>query len=309
MEMRGRLFAVTIGLLAAGAASAQDAWDLSPSLEFGARWWVNTGSTSRSHDASAVDPTVGNPTSTLAYTNLDANAGELFARKRIGERWFVKGNVGLGQVNTGKLTDQDFFFSPTGVPLMTQTTTATDGKLNYASIDLGREMWKHGIATFSLFAGYQYWNERIDGHGFSDSFGPVGLPPSVLVISNNLTWQSLRLGGDMRLVRGRQRVVVDVALVPYAKYRNEDSHFLRQDADDLGPVPNVIANGHGWGVQAEAEWRIAVPQMNGVEFGVGYRYWRLESTSGNQSQAGFTFPITELWSERHGFTLSLNKTW
>jgi hypothetical protein len=308
--MRGRLVLVTVGLwLAAGAAGAQNAQEPSPSLEFGLRWWVNTGSTSRSHDASGVDPTVGNPTSTLAYTNLDANAGELFARKRIGERWFVKGNVGLGQINTGTLTDQDFFFSRTGVPLMTQTVTATDGKLNYASIDLGREMWKAGLATFSLFAGYQYWNEKIDGHGFSDSFGPLGVPPSVLVISNNLTWQSLRLGGDMRFVRGHQRIVVDVALVPYAKYRNEDSHYLRQDPSDLGPVPNVIANGHGWGAQAEAEWRIAVPQLNGLELGVGYRYWRLESQKGDQSQAGFTFPITELWSERHGLTLSLNKSW
>src|SRR5262245_2837548 len=232
--MRGRLFAVTVGLcLAAGSAAAQTDWELSPSFELGARWWVNTGSTSRSHDASALDPTLGNPTSTLAYTNLDANVGELFARKRLGERWFMKGNLGLGKVNTGTLTDQDFFFVG-GTPFMTQTVTATDGKLNYASIDLGREMWKAGIAKFSLFAGYQYWNEKIDGHGFSDSFGPAGVPPSVMVISNNLTWQSLRLGGDMRLVRGRQRVVVDVALVPYAKYRNEDSHFLRQDPSDLG---------------------------------------------------------------------------
>jgi hypothetical protein len=295
--------------LAAGAAAAQDPQAPTRDFELGLRWWANTGTTQRSHDASGIDPTVGNPTSTLAYTNLDANAGELFARKKLGERWFVKGNVGLGRVNTGTFTDQDFFFSPTGVPLMTQTVSSVDGKLSYATIDFGRDLWKAGAATFALFAGFQHWNERLDAHGFSDSFGPSALPPSVPVIRNDLTWQSLRFGGEARIERGRQRFVVEVAAVPYAKYRNEDSHYLRQDPSDLGPAPNVIADGHGWGVQAEAEWRVEVPKVKGLEFGLGYRYWRLESQSGNQSQAGFTFPITELWSERHGFTLSLNKSW
>jgi hypothetical protein len=297
--------------LCAGAALAQDPpqTQAGSGFELGLRWWVSTGSTQRSHDASGFAPgLVGNPTSTLAYTNLDANAGELFARKTFAERWFVKGNLGLGKVNTGTFTDQDFFFVG-GAPSMTQTVSAADGKLNYASIDVGREMWKAGVATFSLFAGLQQWNERIDAHGFSDSFGPAARPPGVLVISNDLTWNSFRFGGEMRAVRGRTRFSVEAALVPRAKYRNEDSHYLRQDPSDLGPAPNVIATGHGWGGQLEAEVRRSFPQLGGIELGLGYRYWRLESQAGNQTQAGLTFPIVDLVSERQGMTLTLSKSW
>lgn len=309
----GRLVVAGTMLCAASAGALAQTPSAPPQparedFELGLRFWVSTGETRRSHDASAFDASLLNPTSTLTYSNLDGNAAELFARKRFAERWFVKGNLGFGVVNTGTFTDQDFFLVG-GRPSMSQTVSAADGRLSYATVDLGREVWQKGIATFSLFAGYSQWNERIDGHGFSDSFSSARLPPSVLVISNDLTWKAFRLGGEMRAVRGRSRFVIEAAVVPYAKYRNEDSHFLRQDPDDLGPVPNVIADGHGWGAQLEAEWRVGVPQVKGLEFGLGYRYWRMESQSGNQTQAGLTLPVVELRSERHGFLLTLSRSW
>jgi hypothetical protein len=305
--MREAWFLVAAVLMAAGA-QAQEPPEAANGLEAGVRYWASTGSTKRSHDASSLSPLLLNPTSTLVYSDLDANTLELFARKGFAENWFVKGNVGVGNINTGTFTDQDFFISG-GRPVMTQTTSAADGKLHYVSIDVGRDVWRLGEATFSLFAGYQQWNERVDGHGLSDSFGTLGLGPGTLVITNDLTWKSWRLGGEMRATRGRTRFSFEAALVPYAKYRNEDSHYLRQSPSDLGPVPNVIATGHGWGGQFEAEVRRSYPELWGLDFGIGARYWKLESEKGTQSQAGFTFPIVELVSKRYGFTLSATKSW
>lgn len=303
---RGWCFVVT--LLASSAALAEDPAPEGMRLQAGVRYWVNTGSTQRSHDASSANPLLLNPTSTLIYDNLDANVLELYARKGFGENWFVKGNLGLGTVNTGTFTDRDFFLSG-GRAVVTQTVSAVSGKLNYVTADIGREVARRGNSTFTVFAGYQQWIEKLDSHGFSDSFGTLGLPDSVLAISNDLTWRSLRAGGEWRAVRGRTRFHVDVAAIPYAKYRNEDSHHLRQSPNDLGPVPNIIATGTGWGMQAEAEIRRSYPDLWGLEFAIGYRYWRMESASGNQEQAGRSFPIVDLVSERHGATFSVSKNW
>jgi hypothetical protein len=295
-------------VLVASGAQAQDPPEAASGLEVGVRYWVGTGSTKRSHDASSASPIALNPTSTLTYDNLDANVLELNARKSFGEGAFVKGNIGLGKINTGTFTDQDFFISGGG-PVRTQTVSAVDGKLHYATLDFGREVWRRGNSTFGVFAGYQLWSERVDGHGFSDSFGPRGLSDDVLAISNDLTWKSFRLGAEMRKQNGRTRFTAELALIPYATYRNEDSHYLRQSPSDLGPVPNVIATGKGYGGQLELEVRRSYPDYWGLDLGIGYRYWRLESTKGTQSQAGRSFAIVDLVSERQGVAFTVSKTW
>jgi len=305
--MRGAWFFVSLAIAGAGA-HAQTPPEATGGWEAGVRYWLNTGSTQRSHDASAFSPILANPTSTLIYGGLDSHVVELHARKGFGEGWFVKGNLGIGTVNTGTFTDQDFIILG-GVRFMAETTSAVSGKLQYATIDAGRELWRTGNTTVALFAGYQHWNERLDGHGLQDSFGPSSLPASVLVISNQLTWKSLRLGAEARSVRGRTRFTLEAALVPYAKYRNEDSHYLRQDPADLGPAPNVIGDGWGWGGQLEAEVRRSFPGLWGLELGVGYRYWKLDSKEGTQRQAGLEFPLVDLRSERHGVTFSATKAW
>src|SRR5262245_44920088 len=85
-----------------GSAQAQSASEERAGWELGVRYWLSTGETKSSHDASSSDCLTGipcgNPTSTLTYDRLDANTIELYARKGFGERWFVKGNVGLGSV-------------------------------------------------------------------------------------------------------------------------------------------------------------------------------------------------------------------
>jgi hypothetical protein len=160
-----------------------------------------------------------------------------------------------------------------------------------------------------VFAGYGQWNEHVTSYGLSSTTGGGSLGESQPAVGNDLTWKAVRLGGAMRAERGRTRYTAEVALVPYASYRNEDSHFLRQSPSDLGPVPNVIGEGRGTGAQFEIEVRRSYPQYLGLEFGLGLRYWTLSSTHGTQEQAGLNFPLVSLKSERFGGLFSITKAW
>ena len=298
-------------ILVMGGAQAQNPPEAASGLEVGVRYWISQGSTTRGHDASSADPILGNPTSVLTYDRLAANTAELYARNGFREGWFLKGNVGIGAIPNGRFIDQDFFVSQI---LFLETVSGLNGKLYYATIDFGRELWRSGNSTFGLFAGYHHWNERLDAYGFSNTDQALfvtsrELGENVPVVSNDLTWQSARVGVEMRSMRGRTRFSAELAFVPYAKYRNEDSHWLRQSPGDLGPAPNVIATGHGWGGQAELEVRRSYPQYFGLDFGVGLRYWKLKSSEGSQTQAGLDFPIVGLESERFGVMLSVGKSW
>jgi hypothetical protein len=298
---------------AAGGALAQSqpdpAAEAASTLEVGVRYWVSTGKTTSSHDASGVDPILGNPTSTLTYDKLGAHTAELYARKAFGERAFIKGNVGIGTIPHGEFIDQDFFV---GQALFLETTSAATGKLYYGTIDIGRDMWKRGTTTYGLFVGYQRWNERVDAYGLSNTgnalFDFTSLPGSnVPTVSNEQIWDSARIGLEMKGQRGRTRFQAELALIPYAKYRNEDSHWLRQDT--LGPAPNIIATGRGRGAQFEFELRRSYPEFFGLDLGVGYRYWRLDSKSGTMTFGGESFPVVDLSSERQGLMFSATKAW
>jgi hypothetical protein len=299
---------IVLAVLVTSGALAQDPPDTARGLEIGVRYWVGTGMTKSSHDASGLDPTAGNPTSTLTYDKLDSHTVELHARKSFAD-WYVKGNVGVGRISNGRFVDQDFF---AGQALFLETVSGLSGKLSYGGIDVGRDIWRRGDSTLGLFLGYHHWNERLDAHGFSNTNRALfvftrELGEDVLVISNDQTWDSLRLGAAMKSVRGRTRFLVELAFVPYARYRNEDSHWLRQDT--LGPAPNIIATGWGMGGQLDVEVRRSYPEYFGLEFGLGYRYWRLASRSGTMTFGGNSFEVTELLSERHGVTFTVGKSW
>jgi len=275
--------------------------------QLGARYWLSSGTTVRSHNAQGFDPSLGNPTSVLTYESLDAHAVELHARRDFGERWFVRGHAGLGWIRNGSLDDEDFF---AGQAKFSDSTSAVKGnRLGYATIDIGRDVWTLGSnTTIGLFAGYHYWTERLDAFGASFTVGTGDIGDSVPVITNEVTWHSLRLGvaANARF-SPRTRLAVDLAWVPYARVRDEDSHHLRTSPSDLGPTPNIIMDGHGSGVQLEVELRHIIKES--WELGVGLRHWWLRSTSGNRLAAGTSLPLVELESQRSGLTLSVTRRW
>jgi len=307
--MRGA-WVFAAAMLAAGGAQAQQAEETA-GFELGIRYWVGTGMTTSSHDASGLNPAAGNPTSTLTYDKLDSQTLELYARKRFREHWFVKGNVGLGTIPNGRFIDQDFF---AGQALFLETVSGLSGKLSYGSIDIGRKIGRSGNSSFGVFVGYQHWNERVDAYGFSNTNNALFVftqtpGDNIPSVSNDQTWDSLRIGAEITSTRGRTRFQAELALVPYAKFRHEDSHWLRQDPADLGPAPNVIATGRGVGGQLDVEVRRSFPEFFGLDFALGYRYWKLSSTDGTMTFGGNSFTVTELISERQGVTFTVSKAW
>ena len=304
--MRLALLALALGLGLGIPAQAQDA-------ELGVRYWYSSAKSTRSHNAQSVDARLGNPTSVLTYTNLDAHALELHGRKSFAGDWFVKGNAGLGTITGGSLRDEDF---NVGQVRDTDTTSTVKGNgLRYASIDFGRELWRFENGTAGLFVGYHYWRERVDAYGVVSILGStpiVLIPDSVPAITNETTWQSLRIGLAAAARVGPQtRFAFDAAFVPYAHLRDEDSHWLRQDASAgpffLGPAPNIHIEGAGYGFQFEFELRHTLQAA--WELGAGLRYWWLRSEDGTRKALGTSVPIIEIESQRVGIMLSLTRRW
>lgn len=307
-----RIRVLIAGLVLSGSAWSQE--QPVPRGDLGVRYWLSTGETKRAHNAQSFDPTLGNPTSVLLYENLDANTIELFGRQYFGGgQWLVKGFIGFGEVTRGSFRDEDF--NAGQVKFSDTTSSVTAGDISYGAIDIGRNEWRlrDGRTVLSLFVGYSEWKEEMDAHGVTDALGFVGpVAHDVKVITNKVTWKSLRVGfaGNLALTE-RMRLDLDLALIPYSKVRNDDSHFLRQDPTDLGPAPNIIIEGEGRGVQLDAELRYEIVRR--TDLGLGVRYWYLEANKATRRLPNRPdvpeFPVTDLYSERFGATLSLRRVW
>jgi outer membrane protease len=305
-----RSFVVALAIAVSPATFAQEA---APRGELGVRYWLSTGETKHSHNAQVLFPSAGNPTSVLTYENLDAHVFEAHARARFGGNWFLKGNAGLGVVNTGSFDDEDYFAGQ--VKFLDTTSSVKEGRISYFTLDVGRYEWslQGGRTTFGAFVGFNQWTEDLDAYGINttvDLSPPVvNEPDSLLVISNKARWRSLRLGlaADLALAT-KTRLGIDVAFIPYAQLRNEDSHHLRTDPSDLGPVPNIIHEGKGRGVQFDAELRHTFYRR--TELGVGFRYWYVKATDGERKVRDFPdLPLVEFYSKRAGLTVSLTHNW
>jgi hypothetical protein len=304
---------VLIGsLLVAGGALAQDARLAYPRGELGVRYWLSTGENKHAHNAQGVDPSLGNPTSVLLYENLDANALEVFGRGLFAREWFLKGLLGVGRVNTGSFDDEDF--NAGQVKFSDTTSSVSSGWLSYGTIDVGRQwVLRQGAVNLGVFAGYSQWTEEVEASGATDHLGFIGgdIDRSVQVITNKLTWKALRIGFAGQLIFGRARLAADLAVIPYAEYRNEDSHLLRQSPSDLGLAPNIIHTGDGYGVQLDAELGYEVYRRTVVA--LGWRYWYLESREGKRTTPSRPdvpdLPMTELYSKRTGLTASVRYLW
>lgn len=299
--MRIRVLIVLLAL--APAAFAQDA----PRGELGARWWISSGETKISHNSQGLDPILGNPTSVLVYQSLDANVVELFGRQNFHSRWFLKGYIGYGRLNSGGLDDEDFFVGQ--VKFSDTISSLPQGRVGYGALDLGYHwLLGGGAVSLGVFAGFTQWTETYHAYGLSDLLGFTGnVSREVNVISDKVRWRALRLGvaGDLRI--GRARLALDFAALPYAQMRNEDSHHLRSD---LGPVPNIVDEGDGWGVQLDAELRYEI--MRRTELGIGARFWYVEVRDGTtdfRHLAGGEAPLVDFYTWRSGVTLSLRRVW
>jgi hypothetical protein len=256
-------------------------------LEVGARYWYSTGQTS--YDL--FDSTNSFLVSRLTYDDLDGHSGEAFFRADHTKGFFVKGYIGGGVVNSGKLIDEDF--PPLTDPLSRTTSDQDDGNLYYGSVDVGYTFYDSTMGSYGLkdeparplglkigaFVGFHYLNEQYNAFGCTQIASnplicaPGDVAAGTLAISQDSDWSSLRLGitADFYLSQ-RLKLTADAAYVR-SYLDGKDTHHLRPDL--AAPLPQ---SGDGNGVQLEAVLSYQV--TDGFNVGVGARYWYMEVEDG-----------------------------
>ena len=252
-------------------------------VEFAARFWYGNAKTGKS--LYAPSNLSGAMVSRLTYSGLNAYSGELYGRVVFWNGWFVKGYFGGGNLSGGNLQDEDFppIFLPFP-PFISNSYSSTmsaqeKGALGYASADFGYDVVRGGNFRVGAFAGYHYFNETVNAYGCTQSAGnPFICPPGVVSastesISQNNTWQSVRLGLDSAVTLGRFTLSAEGAWLPYVALSGADTHFLEMAAGKFsGPIPE---DGTGQGYQFEALLSYDVTRNASV--GVGGRYWHMQA--------------------------------
>ena len=238
-------------------------------FELGARDWVSNGRFQKDL-GSTPDPGTSNILNSRLTYNTTANSAELFGRVEAPQNIFVKGNFGAGWISSGQLNDEDWVIFGGTVPY-SNTTSAVSGDLSYATGDIGYDVLRGIGYRLGAFVGYNYYTENKSANGcvqianpFSDCVPPI--ENSVLVITENNTWNSLRVGlNGSIMVTERLKVEEDVAYLPYVAFKGTDDHLER----DL----TIQESGTGMGLQLESILSYSITDQ--LSIGVGGRYWAM----------------------------------
>jgi outer membrane protease len=241
-------------------------------VEVGGRYWASSGKLAKNlYDVFGVSQSV---VSRLTYSGLTANSGEVYARADTISGIFVKGYAGLGGIGKGSLDDEDF---PPGIdPYSSTLSKQQNGQLSYLSADIGYAIAAGPRYRVGAFAGYHYFAERVNAFGCTQiATNPFvcapTIPTSVLGITEDAKWNAARLGlaADVKIT-DCLKLSIDAAWLPYVTISAADTHWLRTDFS--GPIPE---SGSGSGVQVEAA--LSYQLTTAFSFGVGARYWHMES--------------------------------
>lgn len=321
------LFAVSL----AGQSLAQEA--SAPSrikVEVGVGTWITSGDTRWSHNASAASP-LGNPTSRLAYTDHTANLVDLTAKISVGPRWFGRINLGFGNINGGRLTDDDFLTPDGGTPSSRTHSDIKNSGTYYINLEGGARLMSFAESRGYLdgLVGFQYWHEEHQAYGVRQiscssagatidlDSSKVGVQPlcnsgaspvanSVLAITNKTSWYSIRTGVQAEYHLTPWLSVQGMAVFkPLSIFDNKDTHHLRRsDFQD----PSFTMLGVGIGADADASLKFTITKW--LALNAGYRVfwnrmidgtWKNHLTDGS-SQA---YPLTQFQSIRHGAMFGL----
>ena len=256
------------------SAAAAGGWE----IQGGARYWFSWGRFQKDLGAS-VNPANANAlNSRLTYKNT-AKSGEFFGRIDTPWSTFLKGFIGGGRLSGGQLNDEDWNLGSMGLGPIAYSNTISDplkGRIRYGTIDFGYNFFRSADYKLGGFAGYNYYRDDKDAYGCvqianqaSDCRASNPISNSVLGITENDTWQALRLGlnGEIALTPGL-RLAADLAYLPYVTFDGLDIHHLRRVADNRSPE-----TGKARGVQLETI--LSYELTAALSLGIGGRYWAM----------------------------------
>lgn len=296
-------------------------------FEAGLGGWISSGTTTWSHNASGVEPTVGNPTSRLHYKDVAVNFIELGGKISLRERYFLRTTFGFADIGGGRLTDDDFV-SDQGAVLYNTTTPGAQRISRTFSDIKGDSSWYVVVegggrlvnfprhrGHLDAFAGYRYWYQRHVATGVGQvecaslTFcNPVGTVTNQRqdVITNRQAWHSIELGLDAeyRVLR-RLSVYGKGAFLPFNWFTNDDIHHLRTD---LRQDPSFRMT--GWGIGANLEAGASLQLLSRLWLDVGYRFWWNQAVDGTWENfpvggGGVSVPLNEFRSVRQGMTIGM----
>lgn len=273
-------------------------------MDFGVRYWYSTGKAQKTLYNGAGDLRL----SRLTWKDQDGHSGEGYFNITQNDV-FAKGYIGAGIFSGGKLQDEDFV-SP-GLAVYSSTDSqAKDGRLEYASIDLGYYVINVPGGKLGGFVGYHYNREKMNAFGCTQTatnpdICVPSIPGSVKVLTQEYKWHSLRLGvaGEISPLP-RLKISGEAAWLPRVNVDGNDWHWLRIGTDFNGPTPET---GHGTGLQVEG--LVSYMFDNNVTLGVGGRYWHAEIPNGTAHFEESTLlggpQVEKIKSDRYGVFVQL----
>ena len=135
-------------------------------------------------------------------------------------------------------------------PVLEYIVASVQGNIDYATLDLGYDFFRGPGYKLGAFVGYNFYRENKSAYGCTQIANPLSdcvpaIPSSVLVITEDDTWQSLRVGVNGQvMITDQFKLGADVAYLPYVKFNGTDDHVLRALVS-----PEV---GHGEGCTSKA---------------------------------------------------------
>jgi len=247
-------------------------------VEAGARYWYSSGRFQKDL-GSATDPALATIlNSRLTYVTT-ANSGEFFGRVDTPPDIFVKGNIGAGSLSSGRMNDEDWaippgFVGPGAVAYSNTLSNPVTGRIDYATLDFGYDFFRAAGDKLGAFVGYNYYKETKSAFGCTQIANPISdcvpaLPGSVLGITEDDTWNSVRLGVNGEFtIADRFKLGADIAYLPYLEFNGTDNHVLRALVSP--------ESGIGRGVQLEGILSYLITDQLSV--GLGGRYWAMWTT-------------------------------
>ncbi len=239
-------------------------------LDVGVRDWYSSGTFQKD----LIPPSL---VSRLTY-DTTANSGELFGRIETPQNVFVKGNIGVGSLLSGHQNDEDWVLFSGTVPYSNTLAAPVEGDINYATLDLGYDFFRGAGYKLGAFVGYNYYKENKSAYGCTQIANPssdcVGVnitPSSVVSITEDDTWQSLRVGVNGNImITDQLKLGADVAYLPYVVFNGTDDHLQR--------ALTWQESGTGTGLQLESILSYLITDQFSV--GVGGRYWAMWTQNG-----------------------------
>jgi hypothetical protein len=323
---------------AAGGAGAQADMTKEPSrptkssivdrVKLGVSAWITQGETKWSHNASALDSRLGNPSSRLEYKDTGINIVEFAPQVKFKSGWLLQGSVGYGSIGGGRVTDDDFFKVDGGQPSSRTFHDGSGDYVLYVNGDVGYSILKmlkvperHG--SLDVFVGYQFRKEKHEAistatvictptgesEGVCNAPGTPGAVRSVgqPVFTNTQTWHAARIGlqGEWRIFR-RLSIDAKAAFLPFTSLKNEDIHHTNPQFQQN---PSISMSGIGIGANLEGNVNVMV--IENLFLSVGYRYWWNRVSDENIDFHFVNFPnvstkLNEFQNIRAGITFGIN---